>query len=150
MSRHTKEKRKKQKLKLEAEVKKDNLVFDVLSLLKTELLDTKPNIAKFLKQYVKSITGCPKVKPTFYPVFELRITKYFIKFLDGHEIVFDQTQRNKEYRYIFCYELQQKDLNAKDMQLIEDFVKKLQHFNFIPGQDEVPEVVNIDEQAIEK
>ena len=89
MSRHTKEKRKKQKLKLEAEVKKDKIVFDVLSLLKNELLDTKPNVAKFLKQYVNCITGCPKLKPTFYPVFELQITKYFIKFFDGHEIIFN-------------------------------------------------------------
>ena len=33
MSRHTKEKRKKQKLKKEAEVKEEQLVFDIFSLL---------------------------------------------------------------------------------------------------------------------
>lgn len=46
-------------------------------------------MAKFLKSYVKSITGCPKAKPTFYPAFELEISKWFIKFLDGHEIIVD-------------------------------------------------------------
>ena len=67
MSRHTKEKRKKQKLKKEAEVKEEKLVFDVFSLLQSENMDTKPNMAKFLKSYVKCISGCPIAKPNFYP-----------------------------------------------------------------------------------
>lgn len=64
-------------------------MFDVFDLLRHENLDTKPNMAKFLKDYVKSITGFPKVKPMFYPAFELDISKWFIKFLDGHELIVD-------------------------------------------------------------
>lgn len=60
-------------------------------------------MAKFLKSYVKCITGCPKVKPTFYPAFELEISKWFIKFLDGHEIVVDMAQRDLEWKFVFYF-----------------------------------------------
>jgi len=46
-------------------------------------------MAKFLKDYVKCITGFPKTKPVFYPSFEIDISKWFIKFFDGHELVVD-------------------------------------------------------------
>ena len=127
----TKEKRKKQQLKKEAEVKDDKLVFDVFSLVQNENLDTKPNMAKFLKNYVKRITGCPKVKPTFYPAFELDIFKYFVKFFDGHELIIDLTQKDPKWKYFFYYELDEVKLSQKELALIEDFFNKLIEFGFV-------------------
>lgn len=127
----TKEKRKKQQLKKEAEVKDDKLVFDVFSLVQNENLDTKPNMAKFLKNYVKCITGCPKVKPTFYPAFELDIFKYFVKFFDGHELIIDLTQKDPKWKYFFYYELDEVKLSQKELALIEDFFNKLIEFGFV-------------------
>lgn len=129
--RSTKEKRKKQQLKKEAEVKDDKLVFDVFSLVQNENLDTKPNMAKFLKNYVKCITGCPKVKPTFYPAFELDIFKYFVKFFDGHELIIDLTQKDPKWKYFFYYELDEVKLSQKELALIEDFFNKLIEFGFV-------------------
>ena len=134
MSRHTKEKRKKQKLKKEAEVKEEQLVFDIFSILQTENLDTKPNMAKFLKNYVKCITGCPKVKPTFYPTFELDIYKYFIKFFDGHELIVNLSQKDLKYRFIFCYDIDEVQLDQKELKLAEDFFNKIVAFNFVQPQ----------------
>ena len=46
-------------------------------------------MAKFLKDYVKCITGNTVKKPEFYPIFDMPINKWFVKFLDGHELIFD-------------------------------------------------------------
>lgn len=127
----TKEKRKKQQLKKEAEVKDDKPVFDVFSLVQNENLDTKPNMAKFLKNYVKCITGCPKVKPTFYPAFELDIFKYFVKFFDGHELIVDLTQKDPKWKYFFYYDLDEVKLSQKELALTEDFFNKLIEFGFV-------------------
>ena len=89
MSRHTREKRKLQKPKQEAQINDEKTVFDVIALLSGADINTKPNMAKFLKDYVKCITGNTVKKPEFYPIFDMPINKWFVKFLDGHELIFD-------------------------------------------------------------
>ena len=135
MSRHTKEKRKKQQLKKEAEVKEEKIVFDVLDLLKHENLDTKPNMAKFLKTYVKSITGSLKTKPAFYPVFEIEVTKWFVKFLDGHELIFNLQRTESNDQYIFYYFTDEVELKPLEVSLVKVFFEKLTEFKFLaaPG-----------------
>ena len=135
MSRHTKEKRKKQQLKKEAEVKEEKIVFDVFYLLKHENLDTKPNMAKFLKSYVKCITGCPKTKPSFYPTFELEITKWFVKFLDGHELIFNVQRSEMEDQYLFYCFTDEIEMKSSETALAKMLFDKLIEFKFlsVPG-----------------
>ena len=111
MSRHTKEKRKKQQLKKEAEVKEERIVFDVFSLLQNENYFTKPNMAKFLKSYVKCITGYPKSKPVFYPMPELDISKYFVKFFDGHEFIVDMMAKEQKDKVFFYFDVDEVEMN---------------------------------------
>ena len=131
MSRHTKEKRKKQQLKKEAEVKEEKIVFDILHLLKHENLDTKPNMAKFLKGYVAQIVGLPKVKPAFYPVFDLVISKWFVKFLDGHELIYCPEQLKPEDQYSFCFFPNEIELSSSNRDLVKTFFDKLIEFKFL-------------------
>ena len=131
MSRHTKEKRKKQQLKKEAEVKEEKIVFDVFYLLKHENLDTKPNMAKFLKSYVKCITGCPKTKPSFYPSFDLEITKWFVKFLDGHELIFNLQRTESNDQYIFYYFTDEVEMKTSEISAVKMFFDKLIEFKFL-------------------
>ena len=57
--------------------------FDVKKLLKTEKYDTKPNMAKFLKTYIKSIRIFIKeAKVELYPKISYDISKILIKFKD--------------------------------------------------------------------
>ena len=131
MSRHTKEKRKIQKQKIEAQIKEEKTTFDVIALLNTVNTDTKPNMAKFLKDYVKCIGGNPSRKPIFYPTFELYINKWFVKFFDDHELILDMTQRDDKNKYILCNFLEDIDLNEKNLKLVKAFFDRLFEFKFI-------------------
>lgn len=62
-------------------------VFDVMSLLRDEKLDTKPNFAKFLETYVRDVRMCVGSKIQFYPALKYDTRKIFVTFLDGHELV---------------------------------------------------------------
>ena len=148
MSRHTKEKRKIQKRKLEAQIKEEQTVFDVLGLLETENTETKPNMAKFLKNYVKIIAGNPVSKPMFYPVLEMPINKWFVQFMDEHELIFDTTQKDDKYRYILCCGYDDIELDAKGFKLIKTFFDRLFEFRFIgdwrvPIQQKAPELSGV-------
>ena len=98
MSRHTKDRKRKekqvlkQKAKLQEELKEEKLKFDILNLLKTEHIDTKPNMAKFLKQHVSSIRTLNWSKMQLYPTFKYEVTKISVRFLDDHELIFDKTK----------------------------------------------------------
>jgi hypothetical protein len=57
--------------------------FDIKKILKTEKYDSKPNMAKFLKTYVKSIRICIKeAKVELYPKISYDISKIIIRFKD--------------------------------------------------------------------
>lgn len=135
MSRHTKEKRKKQKQKLEAEIKEERKVFDVFGLLKGWNIDTKPNMAKFLKEHVKYIRGNPVTKPEFYPAFELPVNKYFVKFLDDHEFIINLGRRDK-IEFWFCYGINNEEMTPSELKLAKEFFAKLFELGFLPNEDE--------------
>lgn len=52
MSKSKKDKKSKKKQKQLEQVQSEQKKFDIVELLKTEQLDTKPNFAKFLDNYV--------------------------------------------------------------------------------------------------
>lgn len=135
MSRHTKEKRKKQKQKLEAEIKEEQKVFDIFGLLKSWNIGTKPNMAKFLKEHVKYISGNPVIKPVFYPAFELLINKYFVKFLDDHELIINLSQKDK-IEFWFSYGIKDKEMKPSELKLVKEFFAKLFELGFLPGKDQ--------------
>ena len=60
-----------------------------MQLLSSEQIDTKPNLAKFLDTYVKDIhASIGSSKISFYPNHRYELAKLFVRFLDGHELVY--------------------------------------------------------------
>lgn len=124
MSRHTKDRKRKekqvlkQKAKLQEELKEEKLKFDILNLLKTEHIDTKPNMAKFLKQHVSSIRTLNWSKMQFYPTFKYEVTKISVRFLDDHELIFDKTKLENKDKYTMYYGTDSYELKAKDLEII--------------------------------
>lgn len=135
MSRHKKDKKIKQKQKLENIVKEEQKKFNILELLSNERQDSKPNLGKFLSEYVKDIRCFNGNKIQFYPVFRYDIAKVFVKFLDGHELIFDKNA-NKSlgfetpefYLYDGCSEV---ELKKKDIEIIRQFFNYIEEFKFI-------------------
>jgi len=90
---HKKEKRKLRKQKKHEErikeeiEKRKNKPLDIIHILKSELYDTKPNMAKLLEKYVKSIRLYISNNIDVYPEFKYNITKVFIRFNDGSELM---------------------------------------------------------------
>lgn len=136
MSRHTKAKKKKekkllkQKAKIQEELAKEKERFDVLMLLKTEHLDTKPNMAKFLKERVSSIRSLNWSKIDFYPEFKYDVHKLSVRFLDGHELICDKTQQDNEGKYSMFYEVDEVAIKQKDYAPIAQFFTYLEQFKF--------------------
>lgn len=132
MSRHTKDRRKKQKEKLETAVKEERISFDVLALLASEKTDTKPNMGKFLKAYVKEIRGLiPNGKISFYPMFEYSVSRTFVRFLDGHEFVWDMSKEKPEDAYFFYSGTDELPLTQKGYSALKEFFVRLLEFGFV-------------------
>jgi hypothetical protein len=131
MSRHTKDRRKQQKERLQVAVKQEKIVFDVLNLIRTEQIDTKPNMGKFLKQYVKGIRGVnASGKMTFYPSVEYRTTKVIVQFMDEHDFVFNGEAEKPEDRYYCSFGVDEVKLKQKDYEYLERFFDLLRKFGF--------------------
>ena len=84
MSRKKKDKKKSIKSKENVE---ENPKLDIIFLLKNELMDTKPNMAKFLKTYVKLIRVFTGNKIEMYPEYHYDISKIFVSFNDNHQLI---------------------------------------------------------------
>ena len=127
------QKRKEKKRKdLEAKLAEEKVKFDVLKLLKEQQLDTKPNMAKFLKEHVEMIRGLCQNKIKFYPNFKYELSKVFVKFLDGHELIYDMLTDGKfTPKFYFCYKLDEIALKDNDIQLIDSFFQMLLKFKFV-------------------
>ena len=127
------QKRKEKKRKdLEAKLAEEKVKFDVLKLLKEQQLDTKPNMAKFLKEHVEMIRGLCQNKIKFYPTFKYELSKVFVKFLDGHELIYDMLTDGKfTPKFYFCYKLDEIALKDNDIQLIDNFFQMLLKFKFV-------------------
>lgn len=124
-----KEKKRKQ---LEAKLAEEQVKFDILKLLEEEQLDTKPNMAKFLKDHVEMIRCLCKSKLQFYPTFKYELSKVFVKFLDGHELIYDMLTDGKfTPKFYFCYNFDEIELKDSDIPIIEQFFRYLMAFKFI-------------------
>ena len=132
MSKNKKDKKKKKKQKQVEHVQTEKTCFDIISLLKTQQLDTKPNMAKFLDQYVEYIRGLvSNSKIVFYPTFQYEITKVFVKFLDSHELLYTKYVLSGSPNYYLYDGLTEVQLKEKELELIEMFFKYLLEFKFV-------------------
>ena len=132
MSKNKKDKKKKKKQKQVEQVQTEKTCFDIISLLKTHQLDTKPNMAKFLDQYVEYIRGLvSNSKIVFYPTFQYEITKVFVKFLDSHELLYTKNVLSGSPNYYLYDGLTEVQLKEKELELIEMFFKYLLEFKFV-------------------
>lgn len=132
MSKNKKDKKKKKKQKQVEHVQTEKTCFDIISLLKTQQLDTKPNMAKFLDQYVEYIRGLvSNSKIVFYPTFQYEITKVFVKFLDSHELLYTKNVLSGSPNYYLYDGLTEVQLKEKELELIEMFFKYLLEFKFV-------------------
>lgn len=132
MSKNKKDKKKKKKQKQVEQVQTEKTCFDIISLLKTQQLDTKPNMAKFLDQYVEYIRGLVlNSKIVFYPTFQYEITKVFVKFLDSHELLYTKNVLSGSPNYYLYDGLTEVQLKEKELELIEMFFKYLLEFKFV-------------------
>ena len=124
-----KEKKRKQ---LEAKLVEEQVKFNILKLLEEEQLDTKPNMAKFLDQYVEYIRGLvSNSKIVFYPTLQYEITKVFVKFLDSHELIYTKNVLSGSPNYYMYDGLTEVQLKEKELELIEMFFKYLLEFKFV-------------------
>lgn len=134
MSRHTKDKarKEKQRQKLQEELQEEQVKFNIVQLLKTERLDSKPNLGKFLKDYVKEIRCSDSGKITFYPNFKYDLSRVFVKFLDGHELIYYMKSDGKFAPIYYMYDgADEKELSAKDIEPIKAFFSYLLQFRFV-------------------
>ena len=132
MSKNKKDKKKKKKQKQVEQIQTEKTCFDIISLLKTQQLDTKPNMAKFLDQYVEYIRGLvSNSKIVFYPTFQYEITKVFVKFLDSHELLYTKNVLSGSSNYYLYDGLTEVQLKEKELELIEMFFKYLLEFKFV-------------------
>ena len=132
MSKNKKDKKKKKKQKQVEQIQTEKTCFDIISLLKTQQLDTKPNMAKFLDQYVEYIRGLvSNSKIVFYPTSQYEITKAFVKFLDSHELLYTKNVLSGSPNYYLYDGLTEVQLKEKELELIEMFFKYLLEFKFV-------------------
>ena len=124
-----KEKKRKQ---LESKLAEEQVKFDILKLLEEEQLDTKPNMAKFLKDHVEMIRCLCKSKLQFYPTFKYELSKVLVKFLDGHELIYDMLTDGKFTQIYYMYDgTDEEELSTKDVELVKAFFDYLLQFRFV-------------------
>lgn len=89
-------------------------------------------MAKFFKDHVEMIRGFNNGKIQFYPSFKYELSKIFVRFLDGHELIYDMMTDGKfTPKYYLCYHLDEEELKDKDVQLIEEFFQNILKFKFV-------------------
>ena len=122
---------KKKKRKQEKTVSdENNQILDIPYLLSSELYDTKPNMAKFLEKYVKSIRILfSQGKAEVYPKYEYEISKVIIQFNDNSFILSIESQGDR--KVIYERDLEEIPLKEKHEELINSFVQFLFQFKFV-------------------
>ena len=115
--------------------------FDIKKLLKIEKYDTKPNMAKFLKTYIKSIRIFIKeAHVELYPKISYDISKIIIKFKDDQTIIKDR------YHLYLCREYNDLKLTENNIETINKFIDYLEKFRFIRNGHEDVKVFSTDVQ----
>lgn len=95
------------------------MVFDVIALLKSNNMDTKPNFAKFLETYVRDIRMCIGGKVQFFPSLKYEARKVFVTFLDGHELIYYiEVDYPTQPRYYMEYNMEEIELKPKALELV--------------------------------
>lgn len=132
MPKTKKEKKVKKKQKQIEKIHAENQKFDIIGLLKTEQLDTKPNFAKFLDSYVERISVVVNHgKIQFYPTVECSFPKIFVLFLDKHELMYSKDVLPGKQHYCLYDDENEIVLSQKDVQLVEVFFQHLLEFKFV-------------------
>ena len=126
MSRKKKDKKKSLKTNENIE---ENPKLDIIFLLKNELLDTKPNMAKFLKTYVKLIRVFTGNKIEMYPQYHYDISKIFVTFNDNHQLI--KERLDKEYTYYMYDGIDEVPLKEKEKESVSQFFDFLLQFKFV-------------------
>ena len=132
MSKSKKDKKQKKKQKQLEKVQAENKKFDIIGLLKNEQLDTKPNFAKFLDQYVERIAAVVNNgKIEFYPTLKYKLPKILVRFLDGHELSYEkEVLQNCPHFYMYDG-LEEVKFNKDELQYVEMFFNYLYEFGFV-------------------
>ena len=126
----SKEKKLRRKQALEDSLKKENTKFDIISLLKTESLKTKPEYGDFLKKYVKEIRILNNYsKITVYPIYDFSALKIMIDFLDSHQILVELS--NTTFRCSLWYGIEEVDITESDAKVLDNFDCQLRKFGFL-------------------
>lgn len=131
MSKSKKDKKQKKKEKQQAEVQQSNEKFDILWLLEHEKLDSKPNMAKFLNDYVARIEASNMIgKIKMYPTYGYEIFKIYVYFFDDHSLICNlHGLKGKEY--FLCDGLEEVEVKPKQLPFIEQFFTWLEEFKFV-------------------
>ena len=107
----------------------EQVKFNIVQLLKTKRQDSKPNLGKFLKDYVKEIHSSDSGKITFYHNFKYDSSRIFVRFLDGHELIYDMKSDGKFAAIYYMYDgTDEEELSTKDIEAFFDF---LLQFSFV-------------------
>ena len=126
MSRKKKDKKKSLKTNENLE---ENPKLDIIFLLKNELMDTKPNMAKFLKTYVKLIRVFTGNKIEMYPQYHYDISKIFVTFNDNDQLI--RERLDKEYDYYMYDGIDEIPLKEKEKESVSQFFDFLLQFKFV-------------------
>ena len=122
--------KKKKRKQMQIVSNEDNQNLDIPYLLSSELYDTKPNMAKFLEKYVKSIRILfSQGKAEVYPKYEYQISKVIIQFNDNSFILSIESQGDR--KVIYERDLEEIPLKEKHEELINSFVQFLFQFKFV-------------------
>lgn len=105
--------------------------FDIMHLLEHEKLDSKPNMAKFLNDYVSRIIVANAIgKIKMYPTYGYDIWKVMVYFFDDHSLICDM-HGLKGKKYFFCDGLEEVEIKPKQLPLVEQFFAWLEEFKFV-------------------
>lgn len=127
-------KKKKDKIKtIQQSTLSENIVYNIKELLKNEKYDTKPNMAKFLKTYVKSIKiFISEARVNLWPRISYDIGKRLVYLKDNTLLIKDFSGVSA------CREFNDIKMTESLKSLLEKFFDYLEQFRFIRnGHDDV-------------
>ena len=131
-------------------VQENDIKFDIIRLLKETQLDTKPNVAKFLQNHVRDIRAViSNGKIQCWPTYKYQISKVFVTFLDGHELIFYVTQVIPNIpKYYLYYNMDEIELKQCNVQFVEAFFNALLQFKFVPSQQDDSEAFHQSQSSL--
>ena len=112
---------------------KEEIKYNIIELLRTERQDSKPNLAKFLKEYVHDIRTSFDTKVQFWPSLKYKITRVYVRFFDGHMLIWNKVKDFGPDCYLYDG-LDEKELTEKQSEVIMQFFTYLWEFKFVYEQ----------------